>query len=81
MVSAEVAGELRCAEGPQGLECLSVPPSPPQDQYRRDSIEYILKLVHNPECRLKRRMRPAILPISKTGPKVMTLNFQILVYG
>ena len=46
------------------------------DQYGRDSIIFILKLVINPECRLKSHMRPIILPISKTGPNVMTLNFQ-----
>ena len=40
----------------------------------RDSAVYILKLVNNPECHLKYVMRPAILPISKTGPKVTTLN-------
>ena len=47
-----------------------------QDQYGRDFRIYILKLVIKPECRRKSVMRPAILPDSKTRPKVTTLNFQ-----
>ena len=43
----------------------------------RDSIIYILKLVNSAECHLKCSMRPGILPVSKTRPKVMTLNSQI----
>ena len=35
---------------------------------RRDSTEYILKLVIKPECRLKCLMRPVIVPVSKRGP-------------
>ena len=53
---------------------------PPQDQYRRDSNEYILKVVTIPECRRKGVMRPGILPYSKTGSKVTTLNFQYFLY-
>ena len=36
----------------------------------------ILKLVIKPECHRKTVMRPAIVPISKTGSNVTTLNFQ-----
>ena len=53
---------------------------PPQDQYGRDSGEYILKLVRFLECRLKVVMRPAMLPVSKTGPKVTTLKNQDFRY-
>ena len=42
----------------------------------RDSGSHILKLVNNPECHRNSVMRPVILPISKKGPNVMTLNFQ-----
>ena len=41
---------------------------------RRDSGQYILKLVNIPECRHKTLMRPAMLPVSKTRPKSTTLN-------
>ena len=47
---------------------------PPQDQYRRDLRLNILKLVINPECRPNSVMRPGILPISETRPKVTTLK-------
>ena len=49
----------------------------PQDQYRRDSTINILKLVNIRECHHNCSMRPAILPVSKTGLKVTTLNSQI----
>ena len=74
---------LRPLQGPAGpsahpeLPALSIQP---QDQYRRDSIINILKLVRIRECRLKSVMRPAIVPDSKTGSKVMTLNFQDFQY-
>ena len=41
----------------------------------RDSRSNILKLVINPECHLKRLMRPAIVPISKTGSISHDLEF------
>ena len=40
-----------------------------------------LKVRSNPECRRNSVMRPAILPISRTGSNVTTLNFQVFRYG
>ena len=40
-----------------------------------------LKVSQNLECHRKSFMRPAILPISKTGLEITTLNFQISVYA
>ena len=68
---ARGGGVRRVQQGP------GVPPdaqNTPQDQYRRDSRRFILKLVNNPECHHYLLMRPGILPISKTGPKFTTLN-------
>ena len=76
----ERAGEDGCAEGPAGAWsarlCPRTSPYPSQDQYGRDSTEYILKLVYIPECHQNMSMRPVILPISKTGSEITTLNSQ-----
>ena len=63
---------------PWGLRTPGLPALkyPPWSQYRRDSIIYILKLVQNSECHRFSSMRPAMLPISETGPNITTLNFQ-----
>ena len=68
----EEMGVRRAQEGP------GVPigrPTPPQAQYRRDSVKYILKLVNIPECHHKTVMRPAIVPISKNRPQYHDLEF------
>ena len=67
---------LQGPAGPSAHHWLPALRYPPQDQLRRDSIKYILKLVINTECRLKSVMRPGILPVSKRGSNVTTLNFQ-----
>ena len=46
--------------------------------FGRDSINNILKLVNIPECQRFSVMRPAIVPVSETGPEITTLNFQDL---
>ena len=58
---------LQALPGPSAHLQLPHPLVPTYSQYGRDSIKYILKLVNMGECRLKSMMRPAILPISKTG--------------
>ena len=68
--------ERVCGGGQQAPGVPADAQYPPWDQYGRDSMIYILKLVHNPECHCFLLMRPAIVPISKTGSKVTTLNFQ-----
>ena len=45
----------------------------------RDFIIYILKLVKTWECHHFSSMRPGMLPVSKTGLKVMTLNSWISI--
>ena len=67
---------LRALPGPSAHLQLPHPRYPSQDQYRRDSRVYILKLVYNPECHWKSVMRPGILPVLKTGSETTTLNFQ-----
>ena len=46
-----------------------------QLQYGRDSATNILKLVIISECRLKSAMRPAIVPVSRTGSISHDLDF------
>ena len=66
---------LQAPPGPSAHLRLLALNIPSQDQYRRDSTEYILKLVIKPECHWFSLMRPAVVPVSKTGSNVMTLNF------
>ena len=46
-----------------------------------DSGSQSLKLVNKPECHRNIVMRPAILPISKRGRKVTTLNSKISIFA
>ena len=72
---------LQAPPGPSAHQDSSHSAWPASGRIGRDSAKYILKLVDNPECHLKCRMRPGILPISKTGPLFTTLNFQYFQYG
>ena len=80
---AQPVSQQRYLRPPQALQALPGPSAhlgllalsmPSWSQYRRDSGVNILKLVIIPECHRYLMMRPAIVPVSKTGPKCMTLN-------
>ena len=69
-----------CGGSSRGLECPSDVQPRPQDQYGRDFIKYILKLVNIPECRHFSLMRPGIVPVSKTAAKSHDLEFPIFSF-
>ena len=72
---------LQAPAGPSAHLALPALNIAPGSQIGRDSTSNILKLVIIRECHRFSSMRPGIVPISKTGQEVTTLNFPIFQYG